>query len=74
MAADKYRDRNGREVGVRLPTLEVPTTYCFDCGQMVPIADTWTKKYDPNYALCEACFRRAESAGRAKDGAADGKH
>ena len=47
---------------------EVPTTYCFGCGQMVPVADTWTKKADPNYALCEGCFRTAESAGRAKEG------
>lgn len=49
-------------------TAEVPTTYCFDCGQMVPVADTWAKKADPNYALCEPCFRIAESAGRAKEG------
>ena len=54
------------ELVVSLP--EVPTTYCFDCGQMVPVADTWTKKSDPNYALCEGCFRLAESAGRAKEG------
>ena len=47
---------------------EVPTTYCFDCGQMAPVAATWTKKSDPNYALCEGCFRIAESAGRAKEG------
>lgn len=47
---------------------EVPTTYCFDCGQMVPVADTWTKKNDPNVALCEGCFRAAEGAGRAKEG------
>jgi len=47
---------------------EVPTTYCFDCGQMVPVASTWTKKTDPNHALCEGCFRLAESAGRAKEG------
>ena len=51
---------------VSLP--EVPTTYCFDCGQMVSVADTWTKKSDPNYALCEGCFRQAATAGRAKEG------
>ena len=49
-----------------LPRTEYPSTYCFDCGSMVPIADVWTKKADPNYALCESCFRFAETGGRAK--------
>lgn len=45
---------------------ELPHTCCFDCGSQVLIADVWTKKADPNYALCEGCFRRAEMGGRAR--------
>ena len=46
--------------------LEVPTAACFDCGSIVPISDIWTKRSDDNVALCGACFRKWETAGRAR--------
>jgi len=49
-----------------LAARELPHTCCFDCGSQVPIADVWTKTADPNYALCEGCFRKAEHGGRAR--------
>jgi len=44
------------------------STACFECGANVKTEHVWLKKSDPNVALCEGCFRHAETAGRAKEG------
>jgi len=44
------------------------STACFECGATVKTEHVWLKKSDPNVALCEGCFRTAETAGRAKEG------
>lgn len=45
----------------------VPTTVCFDCDVVVPVSETWVSKIDRR-ALCDPCFEKAETAGRAKRG------
>ena len=47
------------------PKKEVPTTACFDCETIIPVADTYVSTRDER-ALCETCFKKAEKAGRAK--------
>jgi hypothetical protein len=47
--------------------LEVPTTACSDCPAIIPVAEAWESKRDQR-PLCEACFRKAEKAGRAREG------
>ena len=42
----------------------VPTTACFDCGAILPVAETWVNK--KGVALCESCFRKREARGRAR--------
>lgn len=49
-----------------------PTLVCFDCGAMVPAAEAYHKRTDPSFCLCEACFHRWESAGRAREKASTG--
>ena len=44
------------------------STACFECGATVKTEHVWLKKSDPNIALCEGCFRTAETAGRVKEG------
>jgi len=44
------------------------STACFECGATVKTEHVWLKKSDPNVALCEGCFRTAETTGRAKEG------
>lgn len=45
---------------------EVPTTACFDCDALVPVAETWVNK--KGLALCEGCFTKREAKGRARRG------
>ncbi len=42
----------------------VPTTACFDCDAILPVADTWVNQRD--LPLCETCFRNWEAKGRAR--------
>ncbi len=42
----------------------VPTTACFDCDAILPVADTWVNK--GGLPLCETCFQKWEAKGRAR--------
>ncbi len=42
----------------------VPTTACFDCDAILPVADTWVNK--SGLPLCESCFQKWEAKGRAR--------
>lgn len=46
------------------PDPGVPTTACFDCDAVIPVADTWVNK--KGRALCEACFLKREVKKRAR--------
>lgn len=51
---------------------ESPSSACFDCGTVVPVAEVWRSARKPEIALCEACFRRRE-AGREPSRTARGR-
>jgi hypothetical protein len=40
---------------------EPPSSACFDCGTVVPVAEVWRSARKPEIALCEACFRQREA-------------
>ena len=42
----------------------VPTTACFDCDAILPVAETWVNK--KGLALCGSCFQKREAKGRAR--------
>ncbi len=58
---------SGREIlplaGDRLDP-GVPTTACFDCDAVVPVADSYVSKR--GLALCESCFLKREARGHAR--------
>ena len=64
LLAELYPDLESKDIG--------SSTACFECGITVRTEDVWLKKSDPNIALCEGCFRKAETAGRAKERIDDG--
>ena len=51
---------------------EPPSSACFDCGTVVPVAEVWRTARRPEIALCEACFRQRE-ARREQKGTARGR-
>ena len=55
-----------RDMVVKLPQDVGPTTACFDCGAIIPIGDCFYSSTIDQRALCEACYGKAEKAGRAK--------
>ncbi len=44
-----------------------PTDACWECGNLVAVADLYLSTRDEYKALCPTCFQAAETAGRAKE-------
>lgn len=50
--------------GTGYPAPGVPTTACFDCDAIVPVAGAWVS--EGGLALCESCFLKREAKGHAR--------
>ena len=54
------------QLGMGAPKDIGPTTACFDCGKIIPIGDCFYSSTVDQRALCERCYGKVDTAGRAK--------